>query len=102
MYDLSGLRAGGTRVVLDDWKMLVDHMKVGRDPADKAYMRHAGKPLVAVWGIGFSDGRRYTLEECERLEKRGSHSQEVRDLLASSKAQLAMLLVDLEKAGKPR
>ncbi len=67
MYDLSGLRRDGTRGVIDDWKMLVDHMKVGRDPADKAYMRHAGKPLVAVWGIGFDDGRQYTLEECERL-----------------------------------
>jgi hypothetical protein len=32
-----------------------------------AYLRHRGKPLVAVWGIGFNDNRRYTLEECRRL-----------------------------------
>jgi hypothetical protein len=67
MYDLSGLRAGGTRAVIDDWKELVDRMRVGRDDADRAYLNHNGKPLVAVWGIGFNDGRRYTLDECERL-----------------------------------
>lgn len=67
MYDLSGLGRGGTQAVIDDWKMLVDHMQVGRDPSDRAYLRHGGKPVVAVWGIGFSDGRRYSLEECAQL-----------------------------------
>jgi hypothetical protein len=67
MYDLSGLRAGGTAQVVDDWKLLVDRMRLGRDPADKAYLRHDGKPLVAVWGVGFNDGRRYTLAECRDL-----------------------------------
>lgn len=67
MYDLSGLRAGGTQQVIDDWKLLVDRMRLGRDPTDKAYLRHGGKPVVAVWGVGFNDGRRYTLDECARL-----------------------------------
>jgi hypothetical protein len=67
MYDLSGLRAGGTQQVIDDWKLLVDHMRLGRDPVDRAYLRHRGKPVVAVWGIGFNDGRRYTLAECRKL-----------------------------------
>ncbi len=67
MYDLSGLPAGGTRVVIDDWKLLVDRMKLGRDPGDRAYLRHGGNPVVAVWGVGFSGGRRYTLDECARL-----------------------------------
>lgn len=67
MYDLSGLRAGGTQQVIDDWRALVDHMRLGRDAADPAYLRHHGKPVVAVWGIGFNDGRRYTLDECDRL-----------------------------------
>jgi hypothetical protein len=39
-------------------------MKLGEDPA---YLHHRGKPLVAVWGIGFNDKRAYTLAECRRL-----------------------------------
>lgn len=65
MYDLSGLEAGEIEnVVMADWKQLVDRMKIGRDPA---YLQHNGKPLVALWGIGFNDNRKYALEECERL-----------------------------------
>jgi hypothetical protein len=67
MYDLSGLPAGGVRHVVEDWKLLVDRLRLGRDPRDAAYLRHRGRPVVAVWGVGFNDGRRYTLAECERL-----------------------------------
>jgi hypothetical protein len=67
MYDLSGLREGGIDRVIDDWKVLVDRMRVGRDDKDKAYLRHRGKPVVAVWGVGFNDGRRYTLADCAKL-----------------------------------
>ncbi|QTN32023.1 xylosidase/arabinosidase [Akkermansiaceae bacterium] len=64
MYDLSGLGAGGTRAVSEDWKMLRMKMKMGQD---RAYLHHEGKPLVAVWGLGFGDSRKYTLEECRVL-----------------------------------
>jgi hypothetical protein len=67
MYDLSLLPTGGVQTVIDDWKLLVDRMRIGRDDRDLAYQRHNGKPVVAVWGIGFDDGRRYTLAECRRL-----------------------------------
>jgi hypothetical protein len=67
MYDLSGLKAGGVGLAIDDWKLLVDRMRLGRDKRDKAYLRHAGRPVVAVWGVGFNDGRDYTLAECDRL-----------------------------------
>jgi hypothetical protein len=67
MYDLSGLRLGGTQQVIEDWKLLVDHMRLGRDGNDPAYLKHNGKPVVAVWGIGFNDARKYTLAECDRL-----------------------------------
>lgn len=30
-------------------------------------MNHHGRPLVAIWGIGFNDGRAYTLDECRAL-----------------------------------
>jgi hypothetical protein len=67
MYDLSGLPEGGTLSIIDDWKLLIDRMRIGNDEHDSAYLHHNGKPVVAVWGIGFNDGRKYTLAECERL-----------------------------------
>ncbi|HWN94055.1 MAG TPA: glycosyl hydrolase family 18 protein [Methylomirabilota bacterium] len=64
MYDLSGLGPNRIQEVMDDWGALRTQMRVTDDPA---YLRHRGRPLVAVWGVGFNDGRRYTLEECKRL-----------------------------------
>jgi hypothetical protein len=64
MYDLSGLRANQMSIVKEDWKLLIDRMQITKDPA---YLHHAGHPLVAVWGIGFSDRRQYTLDECADL-----------------------------------
>ncbi len=67
MYDLSGLRPGDIeRLIIPDWKNLIDRTKITRD---KSYLHHAGKPLVAVWGVGFNDGRAYTLAECDKLVK---------------------------------
>lgn len=64
MYDLTGLPAGGTQAVQDDWKLLRGKMRITQDPA---YLTHKGKPVVAIWGIGFRDGRQYTLDDCRRL-----------------------------------
>lgn len=65
MYDLSGLQNGGTKIVIDDWNMLRSKMHIGKDPA---YLHHEGKPLVTIWGIGFSGAdRKYTLSECRAL-----------------------------------
>lgn len=64
MYDLSGLGPNRIQAVMDDWRALRTQMHITEDAA---YLKHRGKPLVAVWGVGFNDGRRYTLEECKRL-----------------------------------
>jgi hypothetical protein len=65
MYDLSGLEKGQIdSVIIADWKRLVDRMAVNRDPS---YQQQNGKPVVAVWGVGFNEGRHYTLEECAHL-----------------------------------
>lgn len=64
MYDLTGLGANRIEEVIEDWRTLRDRMRLG---ADAAYLHHRGKPLVAVWGVGFGDGRAYTLAECRRL-----------------------------------
>lgn len=60
MYDLSGLGGGQMQRVMDDWRNLVARMRITNDPA---YLHHRGRPVVAVWGLGFSDGRRYTPAE---------------------------------------
>jgi hypothetical protein len=64
MYDLSGLKAGKMNEVISDWRSLVQGMALAKD---SAVMHHEGKPLVAIWGIGFSDDRAYTLAECRLL-----------------------------------
>lgn len=65
MYDLSGLRRGEIEsVVMQDWKRLRNTLHVMDDPH---YLRHGGRPVVAVWGIGFNDARDYTVEECAEL-----------------------------------
>ncbi len=66
MYDLSGLDAEEVKRVRDDWTMLQDAMKISSDPA---YLHHEDGPVVAVWGVGFSDNRKYSLSECFELVK---------------------------------
>ena len=57
MYDLSGLKASGEDCssVIEDWKYLVDSLKVTNQKGAKTYLFHRGKPLVAIWGLGFPD-----------------------------------------------
>lgn len=38
----------------DDWTRLVDRMGIGKDPHDKAYLHHQGKPVISLWGL-FAD-----------------------------------------------
>jgi len=64
MYDLSGLGANCIAEVMDDWRALRTRMRVG---GDRAYLHHRGRPLVALWGVGFNDDRAYTLAECRQL-----------------------------------
>ncbi len=64
MYDLSGIGLGEIEKVKADWSALVERMHITSDPA---YLHDQGRPVVAVWGVGFSDGRTYTLEECRDL-----------------------------------
>lgn len=67
MYDLTDMQPGQIEsVVMEDWRLLIDRMEITRD---KAYQRHNGKPVVAVWGIGFNDDRPYSLDECSALVK---------------------------------
>ncbi len=68
MYDLSGSRDTDIPGLIDDWKTLVDSMKVTSRGNNQTYLYHNGKPLVVLWGVGFGDsGRNYTLAAVEKL-----------------------------------
>ena len=66
MYDLTGLNAGEVNRIREDWSNLQGNLKIGSDPA---YLHHKDGPVVAVWGVGFSDNRGYSLGECFELVK---------------------------------
>lgn len=65
MYDLSGLKSGEAGVVIQDWKRLLKEGKIRPDD-DQGYFHHHGKPLVALWGLGFRD-RDPMLDDWETL-----------------------------------
>jgi hypothetical protein len=69
MYDLSGLRNRGEDVmrIAEDWKYLVDTLKVTNQAGTKTYLHHRGKPLVAIWGVGFPD-RGYDIKNIKLAE----------------------------------
>jgi hypothetical protein len=55
MYDVTGMNEANVSIVQtleDDWKYLVDVMKVTQSPA---YLHHNGLPVVELWGLGFED-----------------------------------------------
>ncbi len=65
MYDTSGMSSERSHLVFKDWRMLREKMKMGEDPA---YQHHLGKPLVAIWGVGFGDEKtRPSLEAFARM-----------------------------------
>ena len=57
MYDLSGLRGKGEDCssIIEDWKYLIDTLKVTRQSGANTYLHENGKPVVCIWGIGFPD-----------------------------------------------
>jgi hypothetical protein len=69
-YDVSGARPESVAQQLqDDWNYLVETVKVTAQPN---YLHHKGKPVLAVWGMGLSEGRHppATPEEALALVRR--------------------------------
>lgn len=65
MYDLSGMSPSQVQVLKDDWNDLVARGLT--TSGDNHYLHCNGKPLVAVWGAGFNDGRKYGYDEVEDI-----------------------------------
>lgn len=73
MLDLSmGEKQARTEVVKRDWKFLCDQVKVRED---SRYLRHQGKPVVLLWGLGFKD-RPWTAAQAEELIEFFKHDPE--------------------------
>jgi hypothetical protein len=64
MYDISGHpQESVTEAVKRDWMYAVDTLRVTESPR---YLRHRGRPLLAIWGFGFLD-RSPTPEQAAEL-----------------------------------
>lgn len=63
MYDLSGMNdSSDIDLVKNDFKYLRDSVI-----KNESYLFHNGKPLIAVWGAGFNDHRKYGVEAVEKI-----------------------------------
>lgn len=62
MYDFSGMLDGDEALVISDFKKLVDSIKITGRGNNQSYLYHNSKPLVALWGVGFNDNRKYGLK----------------------------------------
>jgi glycoprotein endo-alpha-1,2-mannosidase len=68
MYDFSGVNEENKdwQVIINDWKHLVDSLKIASRGSHQTYLYHRKKPLVALWGVGFPD-RTNDLKSVERI-----------------------------------
>ena len=64
MYDLTGMPKGEMKRIMDDWRQLNKTYHVLKDIS---YQGHSNKPLVAIWGVGFDDGRKYDFDDVAEL-----------------------------------
>ena len=67
MYDLSGMLPGDEHALLQDIDAILSEYDLKERRYNTSYLHHNGKPLIAIWGVGFNDRRRYGLKEAETI-----------------------------------
>lgn len=67
MYDLSGCSSADIDIVKKDWIELQSIFNLFDSSDNPTYLRHNKKPLLAIWGVGFNDNRKYNLEDIQHL-----------------------------------
>lgn len=67
MYDLSGCTSNDFATLINDWEDIQSTFSLFDNHKNPTYLRHNKKPLLAIWGIGFSDGRKYTTADVNNL-----------------------------------
>ncbi len=99
MYDISGhSRDTVVQAVERDWTYLVDTLRITESPQ---YLRHHGRPVVAIWGLGFRD-RASTPEQAAELIDFFKHNPEQRyrvTLVGGIPARWRTLSRDSQTAG---
>lgn len=67
MYDLSGSDSNKVAYLEQDWNEIVEKYNLFDNVENPTYLRHKGKPLMSIWGVGFSDNRNYTTRDVSQL-----------------------------------
>jgi hypothetical protein len=67
MYDLSGMQAQDVDLVISDWKKLRKEYGYDKRSIYPNYLFDENRPVVGIWGVGFNDGRHYSLSDIEKL-----------------------------------
>ncbi|SNR43762.1 hypothetical protein SAMN06265371_10335 [Lutibacter agarilyticus] len=67
MYDLSGSDSEEVAFLENDWNELVSQFNLFSNIEHPTYLRHNGKPMLSIWGVGFSDGRNYSTADVDKL-----------------------------------
>lgn len=69
MYDLSGCSSTDMAALISDWNEVQQLFSLFDNVKNPTYLRHNKKPLVVLWGVGFNDGRNYTIADVQSLVK---------------------------------
>ena len=67
MYDLSGITSKDVDILISDWKSLMAKFGFNDRSKYSNYLFCNNHPLVAIWGVGFNDNRKYSLDDIEKL-----------------------------------
>ncbi len=67
MYDLSGSTPEKMSKVLIDAQDIMEKYQLKDRTKQKFYLHQNEKPLITIWGVGFNDGRSYSLDDVETL-----------------------------------
>lgn len=67
MYDLGGFAPDRLAKTLADAQAIMDIYQLKDRTKQKFYLHQNGKPLITVWGVGFNDGRPFSLTDVESL-----------------------------------
>jgi glycoprotein endo-alpha-1,2-mannosidase len=51
MYDIGSMDDAKYQLIFEDWKHLVDDLKLTNQGKNSTYLFHNNKPLIALWGI---------------------------------------------------